>query len=74
MVCSILTWLTGKNVDEGKPEDPNDWLSMFGQQEAAQEDQGKRLGNLHKKRVYSSLNSKDIMEIRQNLKRSIEMF
>lgn len=47
---------------------------MFGQQEAAQEDQGKRLGNLHKKRVYSSLNSKDIMEIRQNLKRSIEMF
>ncbi|CDW73958.1 atp-dependent rna helicase [Stylonychia lemnae] len=69
LVCSILTWYTGKQkTEEQKSQTNSDWLSMFDTTDTNQAMNHNK--QIFKKRVYSSLNSNDIREIQSNLKQS----
>eukprot|EP00347_Sterkiella_histriomuscorum_P014288 403361448 len=79
LVCAILTWYLGKDKqvkceksDIKKDAKEDDWLSMFGAPVTNEVSNKPQVRNLNQKRVFKNLNSNDIREVQQNLKRKKE--
>jgi len=76
LVCSTLTWFLGQDpmaapAKKQSTTSDDDFLSFFGG--ASQTTQPKK-APINRKRVYTSLNAKDIREVQLNLKKSKHVF